>query len=85
MTEKQWNALKEMTQGMVFECDMSLGKVRLEPEGMYSYLLLYPSHIVTLHRNTDIPSIDRHYLHTMYNNWLSRNLYSKSSYHYSSI
>ena len=72
MTYKQWDALTEMTRGMVFECDMSLGKVRLEPEGLYSYALFYPSHIVTLHKDDDISSIDRHYLHTMYNNWLSR-------------
>lgn len=71
MTDRQWIALKEMTRGFVFECDMSLGKVRLQPSDLYSYELLYPSHSVTLHRNTDIPSIDRHYLHTMYNEWLS--------------
>ena len=85
MTDNQWNALKEMTRGMVFECDMSLGKVRLQPSDLYSYELMYPSHSVTLHKDDDIVSIDRHYLHTMYNNWLSRNMYSKSSYHYSSI
>jgi len=39
---------------------------------LYSYALFYPSHIVTLHKDDDISSIDRHYLHTMYNNWLSR-------------
>ena len=72
MTDNQWIALKEMTRGMVFECDMSLGKVRLEPEGMYSYLLLYPSHIVTLHKDDYISSVDKHYLRSMYNNWLSR-------------
>lgn len=72
MTDKQWIALKEMTQRVVFECDMSLGKVRLQPSDLYSYELIYPSHIVTLHKDDDISSIDRHYLHTMYNNWLSR-------------
>ena len=72
MTDRQWIALKEMTQRVVFECDMSLGKVRLQPSDLYSYELIYPSHIVTLHKDDDISSVDKHYLRNMYNNWLSR-------------
>ena len=71
MTDKQWIALKEMTRGFVFECEMSLGKVRLQPEGLYSYSLLYPSHSVTLHKDDYISSVDKHYLRRMYNEWLS--------------
>ena len=72
MTDRQWIALKQMTQRVVFECDMSLGKVRLQPSDLYSYELIYPSHIVTLHKDDYISSVDKHYLRSMYNEWLSR-------------
>ena len=72
MTDRQWIALKEMTQRVVFECEMSLGKVRLQPSDLYSYELIYPSHIVTLHKDDYISSVDAHYLRSMYNEWLSR-------------
>ena len=86
MTDNQWNALQHMaSRGMVFECEMSLGKVRLQPSDLHSYELIYPTHTISLYRDSSISSSDKYYLHYMYDEWLSRNMFTKSSFHYSSI
>ena len=85
MNDSQWSALIRVTEvdGM-YSVEASLGKITLlkKDDG---FDLEYPSHSVSLYRDSSIPSTDRYYLHYMYNEWLSRNMYSKSSFHYSSI
>ena len=71
MTDKEVLALKRLTLRGPYECEMSVGEVRLIPQVDGSYYLMYPSYFVPLHIDKDIDSHDRHYLRYMYNEYLS--------------
>ena len=71
MTDKEILALKRLTLHGPFECEMSVGEVRLIPQVDGSYYLMYPSYFVPLHIDKDIDSHDRHYLRYMYNEYMS--------------
>tara|TARA_Y100000389_G_scaffold30426_1_gene25787 strand:+ start:362 stop:586 length:225 start_codon:yes stop_codon:yes gene_type:complete len=66
MNDSQWSALIRMTRGGVHSVEASLGKITLlkKDDG---FDLEYPSHSVSLYRDSPIPSTDGYYLHYMYN------------------
>jgi len=71
MTNKEILALQRLTLRGSYECEMSIGGVRLIPQVDGSYLLMYPSYIVPLHIDKDIDGYEKHYLRYMYNEYLS--------------
>ena len=85
MNDSQWSALIRVTEVHgVYSVEASLGKITLlkKDDG---FDLEYPTHTISLYRDSSISSSDKYYLHYMYNEWLSRNMFTKSSFHYSSI
>ena len=71
MTDKEVLALKRLTLRGPYECEMSVGEVRLIPQVDGSYYLMYPSYFVHLYIDKDIDSHDRSYLRYMYNEYLA--------------
>ena len=74
MTERQWNALEKMTESKYnnnfFSALLGVGEVTLKKRN-FGFELVYPSYSVDLYKNEPIPSLDIHYLHYLYNEWLS--------------
>ena len=63
MNDSQWSALIRVTEGHgMYSVEASLGKITLlkKDDG---FDLEYPSHSVSLYRDSSIPSTDRYYLH----------------------
>jgi len=71
MTTKEILGLQRLTLRGSYECEMSIGGVRLIPQVDGSYYLMYPSYFVHLYIDKDIDSHDRYYLRYMYNEYMS--------------
>lgn len=76
MTNSQWSALDRMTSSSSFSSLLSVGKVTLTKvktrvKTFPIYTLEYPSYSVKLYRDTDISGTDLHYLHYLYNEYMS--------------
>ena len=74
MTDKEVLALKRLTLRGPYECEMSVGEVRLIPQVDGSYVLEYPSYNVHLYIDKDISPTDKTYLRYMYNEYLSKRM-----------
>lgn len=80
MTLKEWNALKKITSGGKFSCELHhfglhhFGRIALVSaydKGVPIFVLEYPSYSVPLYRDKDISSTDRYYLRYLYNACMS--------------
>lgn len=74
MTDTQWNALERMTRSKYnnnfFSSLLSVGEVTIRKISEH-YVLEYPTHYVTLKKDKSVNSTDLHYLHYLYNEYLS--------------
>lgn len=74
MTDKEILALQRLTLRGPYECEMSIGEMRLIPQVDGSYVLQYPSYNVHLYIDKDISPTDKTYLRYMYNEYLSKRM-----------
>lgn len=76
MTERQWNALERMCSKEPFSATLSLGdvtltKIKTRVKSFPIYRLEYPTHSVTLKKDTSVNGTDLHYLRYLYNEYMS--------------